>query len=126
MTDHDPYAVTLWLATKLPNGDSDTLYTRIIRTAHTPRTGDHIHLWAETDDLAGERWDIASTWHEHDGRYHAALTPLFVNPTAETLERLRRSTSHFGLPWWSRDNSGDDLNLDALLAAAGWAEWDGS
>jgi hypothetical protein len=114
---HDPYEIRLWLPVKLPSGASDTLYTKTIRTAHTPRENARIALWAEIGDQATERWYVQSLVWEDGGQLSATLIPLIANATTEVTERARRTGS--GLPWWQ----GDGPEIGQLLRAAGWTEW---
>lgn len=121
----DAFTIRLWLAIRLPNGDADTLYTRDIRTAHTPRreNSDVIHLWPGTDDVVAASWYIKQSYLDGHGRYNVDLIPLVVDPDPETARRLQRTHYRLGAPWRT-DVPGQTVH--ALLEAAGWTEWDGS
>lgn len=116
-----PYTVRLWLPVKLPSGAADTLWTRTIETAHTPRPGDRINLWPDDDDHPSGAWTVKEDgcYHDHDGTYNAYLVGLIPNPT--DARYLSMVVPTIALPLYS-DSPTD---ADRWLADAGWTEWDG-
>lgn len=122
-TDHDPHAIRLWLATKLPNGNSDTLWTKTIRTAHTPTADDQIYLWPETKTLSGALWYIKRRYWSDDGQLNVELAALVHNPTQDVVDGLRRQVTYRMFPWYSDPG---EPGPGPHLEAAGWTEWDGT
>lgn len=129
MTDTDPYTIRQWLAVKLSDGRSDTLYVRDVRTAHTPRDGDPVYLWDETAAAgwAAARWLVKSGYWNSTGLYNIELAALVVDPDPEQVDRMRRAGEllYAGMPWYSAGHDGR-LDHEALLTDAGWNEWNGS
>ena len=121
------FAIRLWLPVKLSDGRSDTLYTKTIRTVHTPRDGDRIELWPETDDISGAMWTVKDTHWNADGLYNVEFAAFVVDPDEAQLDRMRRAGRDLyqGMPWYSAGYNGP-LDHDQLLTDAGWTEWGGS
>lgn len=115
-----PETVRLWLATKLPDGRSDTLYFKDIRTSHTPGDNDRdrVELWEETDDRSTLSCWIKERYWDHTGRCNVTLWDVVADPTDEFRSRMvrRRDT----LSWTTKPGGPP---LDRLLQAGGWQEW---
>lgn len=122
-TERDPYEIRLWLATKLSDGRSDTLYTKTIRTAHPPIEGDQIYLWPETDEVSAPLWLVKRRYWNADGQLNVEMCALIHNPTADSIEEIRRQATYRLYPWYSEPG---EPGPDAHLLAAGWTEWDGT
>lgn len=125
-TSYDPHTVRLWLATRRPDGNADTLWTKTIRTAHAPGVDDEIFLWDDDgDDFVGAKWPVRNRFFNASGLLNVELVHLVHNPEPDVVvlirQGLRDGSAHYGMPY--RSDPGDPPP-GQLLAAAGWCEWD--
>lgn len=127
-TPTDPHTIRQWLPVRERDGRASTLYVRDVRTAHTPRNGDTVHLWDDTGDTGGARWLVKDTYWTATGLYNIELAALVVDPDADQIDRMRRAGPmlYAGMPWYPVGGDGQRLDHDRLLTDAGWTEWDGS
>ncbi len=109
--------LTLWLSVS-EHGTFGTapavgLFTRTIETPFLPPVGAEVFGW---DD--GMMLYVRRVYWEHDGRVHAELAHLVLDPTESELSWWREKPN-YGQAWWTQPEGTAD-ELVAKLTDAGW------